>query len=245
MMDVSKISLSGLPSIPFGDRKKLLPNSPGVYFVMGADGSVLYIGRANSMLRRWRGKHAGHGFDQAKSIRWLTVSDFRVLPEIEVAAIRRFKPLLNIKLVPREPVEVIPTPKLPDWINESMAGAFSLIGHKQREGEATVLEKALRHFHALSIADPKAFLIIKTYFATVLETMADPVPVSDKGLSTLVGEAAEKLNDLQKARFIDGQSEKIQREETLAIISALQQFLAGLGKQLELKPSGVLKAVKN
>lgn len=99
----------------------------------------------------------------------------------------------------------------------------------------TPIAEAARHFWGLAENDPEAFKIVKTYFVMLLESWSEPIPVSSKSLSGLVGEAARKLNDLQEARFIDGGSEKIQREETLAIISALQQFLAGLGKQLELK----------
>jgi hypothetical protein len=105
-----------------------------------------------------------------------------------------------------------------------------------QEKRAYIAESA-RELWGLACTDPEAYQIVKTYFVMLLESWAEPVPTSDKSLSGLVGEAAQKLNDLQKARFIDGRSETIQREETLAIISALQQFLTGLGKQLELKGS--------
>lgn len=99
----------------------------------------------------------------------------------------------------------------------------------------TPIAEAARHFWGLSVNDPEAYETVRTYFVLLLEAWACPVPTSDKGLSNLVGVAAEKLTDLQKARFIDGRSPAVQREETLAIITALQQFLSGLGKQLDLK----------
>lgn len=111
------------------------------------------------------------------------------------------------------------------------------------EKKAAIAEAA-RHFWGLSINDPAAFETVKTYFVLLLESWAQPVPASDKGLSGLIGEAAQKLNDLQKARFIDGRSPAVQREETLAVITALQQFLSGLGKQLELKPGSNVKEIR-
>lgn len=96
------------------------------------------------------------------------------------------------------------------------------------------LAEGAREAWAIANADPNAYRIIKTYYVMMLNSWAEPVATSEKSLSELIGEAAQKLNDLQRARFIDGRSEKVQREETLAIIAALQDFLAGLGKQLQL-----------
>lgn len=101
------------------------------------------------------------------------------------------------------------------------------------------LTEGLREMWALALADPEAYRIVKTYCVMLMDSWAEPVPTSDKSLSGLVGEAAQKLIDLQTARFIDNRSENAQREEALAIITALQQFLAGLGKQLELKNQAV------
>jgi hypothetical protein len=97
------------------------------------------------------------------------------------------------------------------------------------------LAEGLRELWAIACSDPDAYQIVKTYLALLLDSWAEPVPTSEKSLSGLIGEAAEKLNNLQRARFIEGRSENVQREETLAVITSLQQFLAGLGKQLELK----------
>lgn len=96
------------------------------------------------------------------------------------------------------------------------------------------LAEGAREAWAIANADPNAYRIIKTYYVMMLNSWAEPIATSEKSLSELIGEAAQKLNDLQRARFIDGRSEKVQREETLAIIAALQDFLAGLGKQLKL-----------
>lgn len=99
----------------------------------------------------------------------------------------------------------------------------------------TPIAESLRHFAFLKMIDPEAFQIVKTYYLLTLEMLSDPAPATEKGLSTLLGDAAEKLNALQRARFIDARSENVQRELLLAIIGPLQQFQAGLGKQMDLK----------
>jgi hypothetical protein len=106
------------------------------------------------------------------------------------------------------------------------------------------IAEAAREFWAIASADPEAYQVVKTYFVMLLDSWAESIPTTDKSLSGLVGEAAEKLNDLQRARFIDGGSPKVQREETLAIISALQQFLTGLGKQMELRNESQVTPMK-
>ena len=54
----SSIEVLRLPSIPLDDRKDL-PKLPGVYFAIGPDGVVQYIGQAASVHSRWN-KSGGH-----------------------------------------------------------------------------------------------------------------------------------------------------------------------------------------
>lgn len=124
---------------------------------------------------------------------------------------------------------------------QKMANLFGHQSHSEisrqydpNNDKKTPIAEAARHFWGLAANDPEAYRIVKTYYVMMLNSWAEPIATSEKSLSELIGEAAQKLNDLQRARFIDGRSEKVQREETLAIIAALQDFLAGLGKQLKL-----------
>lgn len=100
-----------------------------------------------------------------------------------------------------------------------------------------IMAEGAREGWAIACADPAAWRIIKTYFILLFNSWDEPVPATDKGLSNLIGDAAQKLNDLQTARFIEGRSGHVQRDEALAVIAALQQFLSGLEQQLELKDS--------
>jgi hypothetical protein len=95
MSDVSKLILSELPCV-FADSARDLPESAGVYFIVGGDGIVYYIGQSVNLRTRLR-KHCRLAQVQEREglvVRyWLTHrSNLRLL---ESGCIERFSPVLN------------------------------------------------------------------------------------------------------------------------------------------------------
>lgn len=88
LLDLPSVSLSELQS---------LPECPGIYFVIDKDCSVLYIGKADNLRRRWNKWH--HRFDQAAEngakVAWMQVSSKILLFDIEKALIQYFQPTAN------------------------------------------------------------------------------------------------------------------------------------------------------
>lgn len=105
--------------------------------------------------------------------------------------------------------------------------------NRNRE-EKVYIAEAAREFWAMACADPEAYEIVKAYFFTLLDSWGKPAPASDKGLSDVLIEVHEKLNELDRARFVEGASVKVQRQDASEVIAKMAQFIAGLGKQLEL-----------
>lgn len=93
MIDISQVDIGTLPFLPVAERDSL-PDCPAIYFAIDEAGEVLYIGRANSLSERWRKHHRTNQLEGA-SVAWLTVSDVQLLPEIERAMIKHFRPSLN------------------------------------------------------------------------------------------------------------------------------------------------------
>jgi hypothetical protein len=94
-----------LPSIPLNERSAL-PDIPAVYFAIGHDDVVLYVGKARRLLVRWRGT-AHHRYTQLSTIgdvrlAWLPIDDDRMLQVIEALYIARIDPVLNRSKVLRE-----------------------------------------------------------------------------------------------------------------------------------------------
>lgn len=94
MFDPTQIDLTALPSVMM-DRRCELPQCPGVYFAVAADGAVLYIGKARNIFNRWLGHHRLIDLKRADGvfISWLEIDGD--LDEIEHSCIEHFRPVLN------------------------------------------------------------------------------------------------------------------------------------------------------
>ncbi len=57
-IDPKDVNPLDLPSLPLESRRSL-PDISALYFVLDEDDELLYIGRANNLVKRWRGH--GHG----------------------------------------------------------------------------------------------------------------------------------------------------------------------------------------
>lgn len=244
--DASTITLSKLPSIQFTDRKSLLPDSPGVYFVLGATGEVLYVGRARRMRTRWRGHHAGERMvSQAGTIAWLAVDDRYLLPQMEDACIEYFRPTLNKNpRPPRIPLDPLPPPVLPDWIWELVPKIDRLLGRNpNRKKKKLGLIEALREFQAICVVSQEAGWKLKAYIDGLGDAWLNPPAGTDKNLATLIGEAGEEMATLSRMRH-EGKPVHEQREQALAARAALDQFLAALEQQFELKQESTVMPMK-
>lgn len=94
-----------LPSLPL-EHRAALPDVPAVYFAIGCDGVVLYVGKARRLLVRWRGT-THHRYTQLSKVggvrlAWLPIDDDRMLKAIEALYIARLDPTLNRSKVLRE-----------------------------------------------------------------------------------------------------------------------------------------------
>lgn len=90
----------GLPWIPI-EGYRGLPVSPGVYFVVSHEDTVLYVGRSQSIRKRWLTHERLQEFLSKPGIRiaWLSVVDIDALPKLEEAYIEHLKPLHNGKRI--------------------------------------------------------------------------------------------------------------------------------------------------
>ena len=100
-IDPKDVNPLDLPSLPLESRRSL-PDISALYFVLDEDDELLYIGRANNLVKRWR----GHGHDlfidieqlgldlNNLRIAWLKC-DKRLINSSETKFIARLKPLLN------------------------------------------------------------------------------------------------------------------------------------------------------
>lgn len=90
--------IQGLPSWPVCDRDQL-PHAPGIYFVLGADDRLLYVGRSNNIWYRWQNHHKHDAVTLASAlsrIAVLIVHDIEQIPSLEARYIRTFDPPLNV-----------------------------------------------------------------------------------------------------------------------------------------------------
>lgn len=96
MNGIEEINPLSLPSLPLADKKQL-PNCAAIYFVL-ENSEVIYIGQASSLVLRWLNHHKFKALKARGSeikIAWLECSEQALLPSIEFALIKWFKPELN------------------------------------------------------------------------------------------------------------------------------------------------------
>ena len=93
---VETINPATLPAVPFTARSQL-PNVAAIYFVMDANDTIHYIGRAKSLCFRWQAHHRLEVFSKMPDMRiaYLAVTDISLMPEIEKALIDHFSPPHN------------------------------------------------------------------------------------------------------------------------------------------------------
>lgn len=101
------------------------------------------------------------------------------------------------------------------------------------------LVEGLREAWAIAAVDQEAYRKLKAYLYTLLESWAETAKPTDKNLSGLLGDAAKDLTELQRARFIEGKPVHDQLDQALAVKASIDEFIAGLGTQFELKSSNV------
>lgn len=96
MISPESIDLATLPSVALCDRSAL-PTAPAIYFCLGAEGEVLYIGKTINLMQRWTAHHRYNQLKNIKNVRlsWLECSDISLLAEIEKSLIHWFDPPLN------------------------------------------------------------------------------------------------------------------------------------------------------
>ena len=95
-MAPEQINIAVLPSLPFAQRGQL-PNIAGLYFVLGQEQAILYIGRAKSLCFRWQTHHRMTQFSALPDVRiaWFAVEDESTLDDLETKAILYFEPAYN------------------------------------------------------------------------------------------------------------------------------------------------------
>ena len=85
-------------------QRREFPACSAVYLVVGEDQEVFYIGRTVNLRQRWKNHHKYSLFIAINRVRlaWLEISDLYLLPPIEEALIRHFKPPHNTARVEQE-----------------------------------------------------------------------------------------------------------------------------------------------
>lgn len=101
-MTLSTIQVSLLPSVAFEHRADL-PSMPALYFVLGSQRDVLYIGQTANLMTRWKSHHRalqmqGGGY----RIHWTEIADEQRRITTEREAINYFQPIWNRSEVPTD-----------------------------------------------------------------------------------------------------------------------------------------------
>jgi hypothetical protein len=124
-----------LPAVAY-ERRRFLPDAPGIYFALIDGEHVAYIGMATSLRSRWK----GHGMDnRLKELGSVTIA-YSVacgpgsLRDMESAAIQAFRPRLNFLHVPVE------SRGQPRMLSEAVESLFSREG--VRSGDHLLLAEA-------------------------------------------------------------------------------------------------------
>jgi hypothetical protein len=90
--------------------KKMLPQIACVYFAV-AKGSVLYIGKADNLYKRWIGHHKEDELSAIDDVFiYYLQADVNILLGLEGSLIRKFNPILN-KIIPVDPQKRLNSPR--------------------------------------------------------------------------------------------------------------------------------------
>lgn len=99
VIDFRKVEIGNLPSVPFENFRDL-PAESGIYFVLGENNTILYIGQSANLKKRFAGQHhrlAALRDHSAQRIHYLAC-DGSITLELETDAISHFSPSLNINI---------------------------------------------------------------------------------------------------------------------------------------------------
>lgn len=131
------------------DKKDMLPDGPGIYFVCDSDGNVLYVGKSVNIHNRWLSHHR---YNQAKSIEKVVIKwkqcDITDLKLKEVYFIETLTPEWNGTLIP-------PTTKAPREIKPGIQLVTIKFEDTDREG----LEVIKAHYGIKTNSDVVRMLI--------------------------------------------------------------------------------------
>ena len=94
-IDPEDLNPLALPSLSLESRHNL-PDKSAIYFVLDEDDEILYIGKAVSLVKRWRGHHRLAQLEQLGNVRiaWMEC-DALLINSLETGCITHFKPLFN------------------------------------------------------------------------------------------------------------------------------------------------------
>jgi predicted GIY-YIG superfamily endonuclease len=124
------------PSVSLNDRKNL-PSCTAIYFAIDANDRILYVGKAKSLMMRWRNHHRLHKLEAMHReipvrLAWQAWS-LEDLDEAEKSSIQRFHPLLNQTAV-ESPVVVPSEVVLRDFL-KAFSRRLLIMGIEPRTAE--------------------------------------------------------------------------------------------------------------
>lgn len=128
MIDLSTFQVGKLPSLPLAQRQ-VFPDCPAIYFALSESGDLLYVGRTRCLIQRWKDHHHFGALTCIGGVRiaWMKLQECQhLLPEIERALIRHFRPPLNGPhyCFPKK-TERLPIPRDPElWARVRRASEF-------------------------------------------------------------------------------------------------------------------------
>lgn len=144
-----------LPSVSLKQRSQL-PTTPCIYFAIDNQGVVHYVGRSINLRKRWVDHHH-HRLDQLSELTdvrlaWFEVGEITILPVIEVALIRWFRPVLNGSTKTSIKTAARPKRAKPDQYSETkQCYMFMLTATASEEIERTADKLGITRSDALEI----------------------------------------------------------------------------------------------
>jgi putative transcriptional regulator len=130
MVDPASIDINSLPSV-YLNQLNSLPDRPGVYFAIDEEEKVYYVGRAVSLINRWKYHHRFRQLSEIGSIKlhYLLVERPDELPYLEEKFINLLSPVLNGKPT----IESLERRERAAQSISSPEGLFKIIGSSRRK----------------------------------------------------------------------------------------------------------------